>query len=68
MLTQRDRLLAKLARSGWQVAQVLTQDLERWADEIVILESEWSPKGKSAHLTFLVDPQWDHHRAKGQAV
>ena len=39
-----------------------------WADEIVTLESDWTPRGLQIHLTFLVDPQFDRQRRKGEAV
>jgi hypothetical protein len=33
-----------------------------------LLESAWSPVGSRAYITFLVDPQFDGNRKKGEAV
>jgi len=53
---------------GWQVEQIFEEGLEWWADEIWEIKSTWSPHGSSAYLTFLVDPQHEGNRKKGQSV
>ena len=67
MQFQRTELLNLLPEHGWRVAG--TEDnLEWWADEMWELESVWSPVGSRAYITFLVDPQFDGPRKKGEAV
>lgn len=70
MKAQRAEILSQLPRHGWQVAFVDDYELEWWADEMWLLESTWSPVGSRAYVTFLVDPQSSHGRARrrGQAI
>ena len=67
MQTQREELLAQLVEHGWRVAREV-QEIEWWADEMWQLESVWSPVGTVAYVTFLVDPQWNSDRNKGEHV
>ena len=67
MQTQRTSLLALLPEQGWQVART-EENLDWWADEMWFLESTWSPVGSRAYITFLVDPQFEGNRRKGEAV
>lgn len=68
MLTQATILDQKIAEAGWRIVQK-TEMPDWWADEIWQLESIWSPVGRSAWITFLVDPQSDSpNRKKGQHV
>jgi hypothetical protein len=67
MQTQRTVLLTVLPEHGWRVART-EENLEWWADEMWLLESTWSPVGSRAYITFLVDPQFDGSRRKGEAV
>ena len=69
MQTQKAELLNLLAAHGWRVASVEDRP-EWWADEIWLLESEWTPVGGRAYVTFLVDPQVPNgnSRRKGEAV
>ena len=68
MLTQRDEILAELNRRGWRATNLESPVLEWWADEMWLLESEWSPRGRQAYLTFLVDQMSDARRKKGEQV
>ena len=70
MKAQRAEILNQLPRHGWQVAPVEDHELEWWADEMLRLESMWSPVGSHAYVTFLVDPQIPHSRTrkKGESV
>jgi hypothetical protein len=46
-----------LSRHGWSVTDVEQPfEDEWWSAEIWRIESEWSPQGVRAYLTFLVDP------------
>ena len=60
-------MLKQLSEHGWRVVGV-EENLEWWADEMWVLESVWSPVGGRAYVTFLVDPQFDGGRRKGEAV
>jgi hypothetical protein len=69
VITQRDEILAELARRGWRATSLDGHALDWWADEMWLLESEWSPRGREAYLIFLVDPMADPHvRKKGEQV
>ncbi|MRX28171.1 hypothetical protein [Kangiella sp. HZ709] len=68
MKTYQQKLMDYLEVDGWDILKIETEDLERWADEIWYLESNWSPKGKKGYITFLVDPMHDGLRKQGQAV
>ncbi|NLC23461.1 MAG: hypothetical protein GX776_03165 [Oxalobacter sp.] len=59
-----------LAELGWHINPVDLVSLEWWADEMWVLESVWSPQGKQAWLTFLVDPLIANSatRQKGESV
>jgi len=65
--TFRAHLTNYLRSHGWEVFEHAS-DLEWWADELWELKSSWSPQGASGYITFLVDPMWEGHRRKGQAV
>ena len=67
-MTQRERIVAAMRERGWQVVAVDESPDEWWADELVELESSWAPVGVRAFLAFLVDPQHDRVRRKGEAV
>lgn len=60
-------MFRQLPKYGWSVAGI-EEELEWWADEMWQLESVWSPPGCRAYVTFLVDPQFDGVRKKGEAV
>jgi len=67
MQAQRTELLNQLPEHGWRVASV-EENLEWWADEMWLMESEWSPLRSRVYVTFLVDPQFDGDRRKGEEV
>ena len=67
MQAQRTELLRQLPEYGWRAVGA-DEDLEWWADEMSLLESVWSPVGSRAYVTFLVDPQFEGGRKKGEAV
>ena len=67
MQAQRTVLLSLLLEQGWRVSKI-EEDLEWWADEMWHLESLSSPVGSRAYVTFLVDPQFEGDRKKGEAV
>jgi hypothetical protein len=68
MDVRHSQMIAKLSEHGWRVAGRECEDLDRWADEIWAVRSEWAPQGFTVYLTWLVDPQWDDQRQPGQAV
>jgi hypothetical protein len=68
MWTQRQGIIAAMGKAGWRVVTTVESPDEWWADEFVEFESTWSPIGARLVLTFLVDPQHDRERRKGEAV
>ncbi len=68
MLTQQKQIESKLVENGWITINKNKNPSEWWADEQRLIESKWTPNGLQIYLTFLVDPQWDDHRKKGQGV
>jgi hypothetical protein len=69
-ITQKRRVEVELERAGWRVAvrETPTSDLWWWIDELWEIESEWSPRGARAFVTFLVDPQGPIFRRAGEHV
>ncbi len=63
---QRGQILDALFTRGWDLATA--EDGAWWADEVVALRSALSPVGTELVLTFLVDPQHDGPRMKGEHV
>jgi len=56
--TQADAIRDALSRHGWLVADVERPfENEWWATEIWQIESNWSPQGVTAYLTFQIDPE-----------
>ena len=68
MKTPKEKLASSLEKLGWKLEQLHIDDLEWWADEIWEMRSVWSPEGVPAYISFLVDPQHEGLRKKGQAV
>lgn len=68
MKSYSQKLQDFLETDGWQIEEIYSIDLEWWADEIWKLTSTWSPNSAKAYLTWLVDPQHDGLRRKGQSV
>jgi hypothetical protein len=64
----KQKLADILDGEGWDINRVHVADLDWWADEIWELRSRRSPEGVSAFITFIVDPQHEGLRSKGQAV
>jgi hypothetical protein len=63
-----EKLESYLEKNGWQIEGIENDDLEWWADEIWEMRSIWSPEGVPVYITFLVDPQHEGNRNKGQSV
>ena len=57
-----------LDRSGWRIVEKATSPGLWWLDERWVLESEWSPRGATAYVSFLVDPQAPPDRKAGEYV
>jgi len=67
MTPRQQALLDALIATGWELAQ--TEELhEWWADDVWLMRSVWSPQGCQFYLTFLVDPQADRQRKRGEMV
>jgi hypothetical protein len=61
-------MIAKLSALGWRLVSRDRDELDWWADEIWTVESQWTPRGCTVYLTWLVDPLWDERRRPGEAV
>ena len=68
MDSKSQQLEAALARKGWSIIERRTDGLDWWADEVWVVQSDWSPRGVCAFVTFLVDPQWEGPRPKGHGL
>jgi hypothetical protein len=67
MQAYKVQLRHRLADHGWEVVEVIDSD-DWWADEYWEVASRRNAWGLEVVLTFLVDPQWDAPRKKGQGV
>ncbi len=61
---QRQTIREKIIENGWKITELEKYELDWWASEIWRLESVWSPIGKTAFVTFLLEPEnmeyvWD---------
>jgi hypothetical protein len=65
--TQARQLEEHLSDEGWRIVQRESAP-HWWADELWTIESMWRPVGLKLWITFLVDPQHDGVRKKGEHV
>ena len=65
---QKRQLEEKLSSNGWKIVTRDAENLEWWADEQWVIESEWSPQGFRLWLTFVIDPMCAEPRLKGMSV
>lgn len=61
---QRQTIREKLIEKGWKITELEKVELDWWASEMWLIESVWSPIGKTAYITFLFEPSeaeevWD---------
>jgi hypothetical protein len=73
MIAQRNELMKQLPGYGWEIELIETPapshcGPEWFIDELWVIESLWSPRGLKAYVTFVVDPQAEFERKKGQGV
>ena len=54
---QRQIIREKLIENGWTITELEKVELDWWANEMWQLESIWSPIGKTAFVTFLLEPE-----------
>lgn len=52
---QQGQIEGLLRDRGWRVVNRTTLTASRWLDEIWTIESEWSPVGQRAFISFVVD-------------
>ncbi len=62
-------MLDALTAAGWELTTIEELD-EWWADDVWHMRSVWSPQSEQFYLTYLVDPQFEHHhqRKRGEGV
>ena len=63
-----ERLQTALAKAGWEIREIESAPSEWWCDEHWIVASVREGWGTLVHVYFLIDPQWDGPRRKGQGV
>jgi hypothetical protein len=63
---KRSRIIAAFAERGWELRE--TREGGSWTDEILMMASTLPPVGQQLVLTFLVDPQHEGPRARGEHV
>jgi len=69
MKPNRQKVAERLDLDGWEVASIIDPDLlDWWVDEMWKVKSVWSPKGAVVYISFLVDPQHEGTRKKGQSI
>lgn len=61
---QRQTIREKLIENGWKITELERGELDWWANEMWLIESVWSPIGKTAYITFMLEPMdakevWD---------
>lgn len=59
MQFQKQTIREKLIENGWKINELEKAELDWWAKEMWQLESVWSPVGKTAYISFLIDPMSD---------
>src|SRR5262245_43984201 len=67
MQAYKSQIRQCLMNHGWEIVEVLDVD-DWWVDEFWKIASRRNARGLEIVLTFLVDPQWDAPRKKGQGV
>jgi hypothetical protein len=55
---QRKTIYDSISNSGWRISELERAELEWWASEIWLVESLWSPVGKTAFISFLYEPEF----------
>ena len=67
-VSQKRQIESALERAGWRVVLRESPTDQWWLDELWQLESEWSPRGATAFVSFLVDPAIVSERKPGEHV
>ena len=68
MSSYKDQILEGLINTGWEHVSIETENNEWFIDEQWKIRSIQENWGLEIHITFLVDPQWEGLRKKGQGV
>ena len=68
MISFKRELFNRLGQHGWRRAEDAPEPPDWWADEVWVLESTWPPTECRVYLVFVVDPQWEGPRERGQGV
>jgi hypothetical protein len=68
MSTYKQRLLNALITDDWELVEINDQSQHWWCDEYWRIRSVQENWGLELLIIFLVDPQWDAPRKKGQGI
>jgi hypothetical protein len=68
MTTYKQHLLGALIDHGWELIEVNDDNHDWWCDEHWRIRSVRENWGLELLIFFLVDPQWEAPRKKGQGV
>jgi hypothetical protein len=66
MSADKQKLIDARIDEGWEVVKLDDQNLDWWCDEYWEIRSIRENFGVKLLIFFLVDPQWDGQRKKGQ--
>ena len=68
MRVYKQKLLNALIDEGWELLEVIEENNHWWCDEHWLVRSIRKKWGREILIFFLVDPQWDAPRKKGQGI
>jgi len=65
MTTPQRRLKTTVEHRGWEIVEVIDENLPWWAYQVWVVESRWSPTDVRLRLTFVVHPLADDGPMRG---
>lgn len=54
---QKQKIRENIIENGWEITELEKHELDWWTNEMWLLKSFWSPIGKCAFVTFLLEPE-----------
>jgi hypothetical protein len=68
MIAQRNDLIQLVEKNGWQVSRLTNSDFKNWSMETWLLESVWTPVGKTVYVFFPIDPLSDFQNPSAWSI